>query len=670
MDKITKLSIDTIRTLSMDAVEKANSGHPGTPMALAPVAYVLYQEIMKYNPRNPHWMDRDRFVLSCGHASMLQYSVLHLSGFELSMEEIKNFRQWGSATPGHPEYTDTPGVETTTGPLGQGFANAVGMAMAEKHLAATFNTDEYEIIDHYTYVICSDGDLMEGISHEAASIAGHLGLGKLICLFDNNDITIEGNASLSCSDDQVKRFEAHGWHVIDLGFEPNNVQAIEEAFRAGKENTEQPTMIVLNTHIGYGAPEKQDTPGAHGSPLGDDEIRKTKEYYGFPSQEPFYIPDGVYDHMRTAVDKGVQKEKEWNDLMARYQKDHPELADQLYTQLNHVFPENWEENIPIYTPEDGSMATRQVNSSFLNAVSDKLPWLIGGSADLEPSTNTLMKDSPYFQKDEPKGRNIAWGIRELGMAAASTGIQLHGGLRPYAATFFIFTDYARPAIRLSALMKQPVIYVMTHDSVGLGEDGPTHQPVEHLASLRAMPNMMVIRPADATEAVEAWKTALQHTSGPTTLVLTRQKLPILDRKKLAPAEELKKGAYVISPEQGDTPQAILMGTGSEVHLLLDAQKELSNQNVDVRVVSMPSWELFEMQSDSYKEKTLPSAIKSRLAVETGASLGWHKWVGVDGDMITIDHFGASAPAEKIMEEFGFTVNNVVQKTLNMVRKKS
>lgn len=661
MDKTTNLAIDTIRTLSMDAVQKANSGHPGTPMALAPTAYVLYKNIMNHNPRNPNWVNRDRFVLSCGHASMLQYSVLYLTGYDVTLDDIKNFRQWGSKTAGHPEHGHTPGVETTTGPLGQGFANAVGMAMAEKHLAAVFNTDKHEIIDHHTYCICSDGDLMEGISHEAASIAGQMGLGKLICLFDNNNITIEGKASLSCSDDQVARFKAHGWQVIDLGDKENDIEAIEEAFKEAKSNTDQPTMIVLKTKIGYGAPNKEDTPGAHGSPLGDQEILKTKEYYKFPSAEPFFIPDGVLNHMRTAVETGAQKETKWNDRLAIYQKDHPRLAEKLNTHLNHSFPENWDAEVPVFTPEDGPMATRAVNSSFLNSVADKLTWLIGGSADLEPSTKTLIKDSDYFHQETPKGRNIAWGIRELGMCAASSGIQLHGGLRPYAATFFVFTDYARPAIRLAALMNQPVIYAMTHDSIGLGEDGPTHQPIEHLASLRAMPGLTVIRPADANETIEAWKAALKNHGGPTMLVLTRQKLPILDREKFAAADLLHKGAYVISPEKGSAPDVILMGTGSEVHLLTQAQEELGKSDIDARVVSMPSWELFDQQSQGYKEEVLPPHVRKRLAVETGASQGWHRWVGDQGDMITIDHFGASAPYEEIFEHYGFTVENIVDK---------
>ncbi|HLU92879.1 MAG TPA: transketolase [Membranihabitans sp.] len=661
MDKITNLAINTIRTLSMDGVQKANSGHPGTPMALAPAAYVLYKNVMNHNPRNPDWVNRDRFVLSCGHASMLQYSVLHLTGYDLPLEEIKNFRQWGSKTAGHPEYGHTPGVETTTGPLGQGFGNAVGMAMAEKHLSALFNTDKHEIIDHYTYCFCSDGDLMEGISHEAASIAGHLGLGKLICLFDDNNITIEGKANLSVSDNQAARFRAHGWHVIELGDKGNNIDAIQQAFEDGKLNTDQPTMIILQTHIGYGAPNKQNTPEAHGSPLGNEEIEQTKDYYNFPSKEPFFIPDEVLEHMRLAVSEGEEKEKEWNNKLVTYQKDHPELAEKFDHHFNHTFPENWDADLPVYQASDGAKATRALNSAFLNAVADKLTWLVGGSADLEPSTKTLIKNSTYFQKSNPEGRNIAWGIREFGMCAASTGIQLHGGLRPYAATFFVFTDYARPAIRLAALMNQPVIYTMTHDSIGLGEDGPTHQPIEHLASLRALPGLTVIRPADANETIEGWKAALKNQSGPTMLVLTRQNLPILDREKYAPADLLHKGAYVISPENGSTPDLILMGTGSEVHLLIQAQEVLAQSGIDARVVSFPSWELFDLQSQTYKDEVFPPAVRKRLAVETGASMGWRRWTGDQGDTITIDHFGASAPYEEIFEHFGFTVDNIVEK---------
>ncbi len=666
MDKITNLAVDTIRTLSMDGVQKANSGHPGTPMALAPAAYVLYKNVMNHNPANPNWFNRDRFVLSCGHASMLQYSVLHLTGYDLSLDELKNFRQWGSKTAGHPEYGHTPGVETTTGPLGQGFANAVGMAIAEKHLASLFNTDQHTIIDHYTYCFCSDGDLMEGISHEAASIAGHFGLGKLICLFDDNNITIEGKANLSVSDDQAARFRAHGWHVIELGAKGNDVEAIQQALEEGKAHSDQPTMIILQTHIAYGAPNKQDTPDAHGSPLGPEEIEKTKEFYGFPSLEPFFVPDEVREHMGAVVKEGTDKEEAWNQQLLTYQKDHPELADKLQHHLKLSFPENWDADLPIYNSDDGSLATRALNSAFLNAVADKLTWLVGGSADLEPSTKTLLKNSTYFQRDNPEGRNIAWGIRELGMCAASTGIQLHGGLRPYAATFFVFTDYARPAIRLAALMNQPVIYTMTHDSIGLGEDGPTHQPIEHLASLRAMPGLTVIRPADANETIEAWKAAVKNESGPTMLVLTRQGLPVLDREKYASARLLHKGAYVISPEKGSTPDVILIGTGSEVHLLLEAQDELRKENIDARVVSMPSWELFEQQSQSYQEEVLPPSIHQRLAVETGASMGWRRWVGDRGNTITIDHFGASAPYKEIFKHFGFTRENIVEKAKGLL----
>ncbi|WP_236980023.1 transketolase [Membranihabitans maritimus] len=658
MDKITNLAIDTIRTLSMDGVQKANSGHPGTPMALAPSAYILWKEIMKHNPENPNWFDRDRFILSNGHASMLIYSMLHLSGYDLSLEELKNFRQWGSKTPGHPEYGHTPGVETTTGPLGQGIGNAVGMAIAEKHLAGVFNTEKHEIVNHYTYTFCGDGDLMEGISHEAASIAGHLGLGKLICLFDDNHITIEGEAELSCTDDIAMRFESYGWETIDLGDKGNDIEAIGEALKAAKKNTEKPTLILLRTHIGYGAPELQDTSAAHGSPLGDEEIKATKKFYDWPSEEPFFIPEGVMEHMGAIKENGKKAENNWNQLLEEYKSSNPEKGKLFESYINQELPEGWDSELPSFTTEDSGPATRAINSSFLNAVADKLPWLIGGSADLEPSTKTKIKSSPYFQKNSPEGRNLAWGIRELGMTAATSGMQLHGGLRTYASTFFVFTDYARPAIRLAALMKQPVIYTMTHDSIGLGEDGPTHQPIEHLASLRAMPGLTVIRPADGNEAVAGWKVALERKDGPTMLVLTRQGLPILDSMETA-EDGVRKGAYIVSPEAEGKLDGILIGTGSEVHLLIEAQKQLSEKGTNVRVVSMPSWELFEDQSDDYKDKVLPAEVKARLAVETGSPLGWNKWVGDKGSTITIDHFGASAPYKTIFEEFGFTTENIV-----------
>lgn len=659
--KLADECITTIRCLAMDAVQNANSGHPGTPMALAPAAFVLWNDIMKYNPDNPKWVDRDRFVLSNGHASMLQYAMLYLTGYDISIEDIKQFRQWDSITPGHPENYLTPGVETTTGPLGQGFMNAVGMAMAEAHLSARFNTKKFPVVDHHTYVFTSDGDFMEGASHEAASLAGHIGLGKLVCLYDDNHISIEGETELTYSDDKKKRFEAYHWHVIDLGEKANDIQAIRAAFEEAKKVTDKPSLIILRTHIAYGAPNKQDTKEAHGSALGEEEVAKTKEFYGWPGKETFRVPDDVLIHMRKALDRGRNAQKQWQNMFSEYKKEEHQLADVFQESLDQDLREDWDKNIQMYGTGDGKVATRNVSSGFVNAVKGTVPWLIGGSADLAPSTKTLMDDMPYMSRDTYEGKNIDWGVRELAMCGTASGIMLHGGLRPYVSTFFIFTDYARPAIRLAALMKLPVIYVMTHDSIGLGEDGPTHQPIEHLASMRAMPNMTVIRPADANEALMAWEIALKRKKeGPTMLVLTRQKLPVFNRENLASASEVDKGAYVISPEIGDSPDLIIIASGSEVHLALEAQTELNGEGVDARVVSMPSWELFEEQDRSYREKVLPSDITSRIAIEAGSSFGWEKWIGTHGKVIGIDHFGASAPYEENFKHFGFTVNNIVR----------
>ncbi len=663
---LSTLTINTIRTLSMDAVQKANSGHPGAPMALAPVAYLLYFEIMKHNPKNPNWCDRDRFILSNGHASMLLYSVLHLAGYDLTLDDLKHFRQWSSKTPGHPEYSITPGVETTTGPLGQGFMNGIGMAMAEAHLAAKFNRPGYEIVDHYTYCICSDGDLMEGASHEAASLAGHLGLGKVIFLYDDNHITIEGATDLAFSEDVEKRFTAYGWHVQNLGEEANDLSVISDAFEKAKGQTEQPSLILLRTHIGFGSPNKQDTPEAHGSPLGEDEIRLTKENYNWPVDQTFLVPKEVQSLAGQLRNRGDESESAWNQLFEAYSKEFPELANIWNQHQNLSLPENWDANVPEFHPTDGPIATRAINSKFLNAVGDELTWLIGGSADLEPSTKTLMANYSYFSKSDYNGRNLAWGIRELAMCGTASGIQLHGGLKPYAATFFVFTDYARPAIRLAALMELPVIYVMTHDSIGLGEDGPTHQPIEHLASLRAMPNLTVIRPADANETIEAWKSALHHNEGPTMLVLTRQKLPILERTASLAKEGLPKGAYVISKEKGERPDVILLASGSEVMLALEAQSQLHNEDVDARVVSMPSWELFEKQDAGYQDSVLPESVSARLSIEAGSTMGWHRWVGDEGVCIGIDHFGVSAPYQEIMTNLGFTAENIVTKVKSIL----
>lgn len=663
---IEEKCINTIRCLAMDAVQKANSGHPGTPMALAPAAYVLWMRHLRFNPKNPHWFNRDRFVLSNGHASMLQYSILHLCGYEISLDDIENFRQWDSITPGHPEYGLTPGIETTTGPLGQGIMNAVGMAMAEAHLAAIFNKDE-KIVNHFTYVFCSDGDLMEGASHEAASIAGHLGLGKLICLYDNNHITIEGDTSISYSEDVGKRFESYHWHVQELAGDGNDIDSISQAFENAKQVSSKPSIIILNTHIGYGSP-KQDTPDAHGSPLGEENIKLTKAFYDWPTNAKFFVPENVQDYMGMMVEKGAEWEKEWDEDLKIYKALHPELAQQLENYIKQILPENWAENITEYPPEGSPKATREVNADFINAISDKLPWLVGGSGDLEPSTLTLIKNSGYFLRDHYENRNIAWGVREHVMCAASSGLYLHGGLRPFASTFFIFTDYARPAIRLACIMKLPIIYVMTHDSIGLGEDGTTHQPVEHLASFRAMPNMSVIRPADANETIYAWKAAIERIGGPTLLVLTRQKLPILDRNIYSGAKGTLNGAYILSPEKGVTPDVILIATGSEVHLLLEAQKELLKEEVDARIVSMPSWDIFRNQPDSYRNLVLPPSCGLRLAIEAGSSQGWEEWVGQEGDMLGISTFGVSAPAKDMFRHYGFTVENIISRTLKLFQK--
>lgn len=665
---IEEKCIDAIRCLAIDAVEKANSGHPGAPMALAPAAFTLWMKHLRYNPHNPNWFNRDRFVLSNGHASMLQYAVLHLTGYDISMDDIKNFRQLGSITAGHPEHGLTPGIETTTGPLGQGFMTAVGMAIAEAHLAACFNKEGNKIVDHYTYVFCSDGDLMEGASHEAASIAGHLGLGKLIYLYDNNHITIEGDTNLTYSDDVAMRFEAYHWHVQVLE-DGNDINAISAAFQKAKEVTDKPSMIILRTHIGFGSPNKQDTPGVHGSPLGDKEVSLTKKFYGWPD-EKFYVPDDVKEYMHHAVKQGAAQEKDWNNVLDVYKSSFPDLAKEFDQYLKQDLPTGWNKGLPSYKPADGPMATRSVTTDITTLLAPRLPWLIGGSADLGESTSTMMKVTGFFGKGKYENRNMAWGIREHAMCAASSGMMLHGGVRPFASTYFVFTDYAKPAIRLAGIMKLPVIYVMTHDSIGLGEDGTTHQPIEQLITFRAMPNITVIRPADANEAVYAWQAALARKEGPTMLVLSRQKLPIFDRDKVAAAEGLLKGAYTLSAEQGNNPAAILIATGSEVQLILDAQKQLLASGIDVRVVSMPGWELFREQSQAYRDEVLPPAIKLRLAVEAAAPEGWHEWVGEKGDIIGMTQFGESAPAKDLFKHFGFTVENIVDKVNKMIAAKS
>lgn len=649
----------------MDAVQKANSGHPGTPMALAPAAYTLWMNHLKFNPKNPGWRNRDRFVLSNGHASMLQYAMLYLTGYDLSLDDLKQFRQWGSKTPGHPENTLTPGIETTTGPLGQGIMTAVGMAMAEAHLAAVFNTDSEKIIDHFTYVFCSDGDLMEGASHEAGSLAGHLGLGKLICLYDNNHITIEGHTSLTYSDDVAARFRAYNWHVQDLEDGGNDIAAISGALQQARQVTDKPSMILLKTHIGYGSPNKQDTPEAHGSPLGVEEVRLTKKAYGWPEDAQFLVPDDVKDHMRGAVERGALWENTWDTAAAAYRKAYPEKYELLESYYAQKLPEGWNKDVRVYTPADGPKATREVSRDFLNTICKTVPWLIGGSGDLEPSTLTLIKSSGYFEKGNYAGRNIAYGIREHVMCAATSGLMLHGGVRPYAATFFIFSDYGRPAIRLAAIMDLPVIYVMTHDSIGLGEDGTTHQPVEHLASLRAMPHLWVVRPADMNEGNYAWQMALERTDGPVMLVLSRQKLPILDRSSMGAADSTLKGAYILQKESGDHPELILIATGSEVQLIVAAQEKLEADGIPTRTVSMPCWEVFRAQEAAYRDEVLDPGCANRIAVEAASPQGWEEWVGEKGHVIGISGFGSSAPAKELFTHYGFTVDHVVSEAKKM-----
>jgi transketolase len=663
---IEKMSINTIRTLSMDAVQKADSGHPGTPMALAPLAYVLWKRFLKFNPKNPEWFDRDRFILSNGHASMLLYSMLYLTGYNVSLDDIKNFRQWGSKTPGHPEYGITPGVETTTGPLGQGIMNSVGMALAEARLASKFNREGHDIINHFTYAFCSDGDFMEGASNEAASVAGHQKLGKLIWIYDNNHITIEGDTKISYSDNVAERFKGYNWHVQDIGDEANDIDAITKAIENAKRENGKPSLIIIRSHIGFGAPNMQDTPEAHGSPLGEDEVKATKEFYDWPTTDTFYVPDDVLDHMRESITIGETEENTWNVKLEDYRKKFPDDAAEFDKYLKRQLPDQWDKDIPHFHPSDGPLATRKASNKIINSFASYLPWIVGGSADLAPSTKTLIDDSDYIEAENYDNRNFAWGIREHAMCAASSGMYLHGGLRPFASTFFIFTDYARPAIRLAALMELPIIYVMTHDSIGLGEDGPTHQPVEQLASFRAMPHLCVIRPADANETAYAWRAALKRQSGPTMLVLTRQKLPVFDGRKVESPEGVLKGAYTISKEKGNKPDIILIGSGSEVSLLLESKEKLQEEDIDARVVSMASWELFKEQEKEYRDSVLPPEITKRLAVETGASFGWCEWVGKEGAVIGVDKFGASAPYKDIFEHYGFTVENVIKRSKDLL----
>ena len=661
---LDELCINTIRFLSVDAVQQANSGHPGMPMGAAPMAYVLWTKFLRHSPRNPGWLDRDRFVLSAGHGSMLLYSLLHLSGYDLSLDDLKNFRQWGSKTPGHPEYGDTPGVETTTGPLGQGFATGVGMAIAERHLAAKFNKSNHDIVDHYTYGIISDGDLMEGISHEAASFAGHLKLGKLIYLYDDNHISIEGKTDIAFTENRLHRFEAYGWHVQQVE-DGNDLQAIEDALTAARNETDRPSLVAVRTSIGFGSPNRQDTAKAHGEPLGDEERRLTKEKLGWPQEPTFYIPEEALSHFRKSVDKGLELEQQWTESFRSYLNEFPDLGSMFEKQIKGELPQDWDKEIPVFPADPKGKATRVISGQVLNAIAKNVPALMGGSADLAPSNKTWIDNEENFQAGSYDQRNIHFGVREFGMTAVLNGMALHGGFIPYGGTFLIFSDYMRPAIRLAALMKQHTIYVLTHDSIGLGEDGPTHQPIEHLASLRSMPNVTVLRPADANETAEAWKFAIKSNKGPTVLALTRQSLPTLDRTVFGTAELLHRGAYVLKDVNG-TPDAIILASGSEVKLALEAAETLAQDGVAARVVSMPSWELFDDQTQEYKNSVLPANVKARVSIEAGATQGWHKYLGMNGKAIGLDHFGASAPINDLFTNFGITADSVVQAVKSLV----
>ncbi len=658
------LSVNTIRTLSMDAVQKANSGHPGLPMGAATMAYVLWTHFLKFNPRDPGWFDRDRFVLSAGHGSMLLYSLLYLSGYDLTLDDIQQFRQWRSRTPGHPEYKVTPGVEVTTGPLGQGFGNAVGVAMAEAFLAATFNRPDHEIVNHYTYGICSDGDMMEGVSSEAASLAGHLKLGKLIFLYDDNNVSLDGPTEMMFTEDRALRFAAYGWHVQTI--DGMDAGEVERALVAAREERERPSLIVAHTHIGYGAPHKQDTAAAHGSPLGEDEVRAAKQFYGWDANAHFYVPEEVLARFREAVDRGKEAQADWQRRWDAYAEAYPMESDELARARRREFAADTFAELPVFEPSKGGVATRNASGETINAIAKHLPTLFGGSADLKSSTETEIKGAPPFEPGSMNGRNIWFGVREHAMAAAVNGMVVHAGVYAFGGTFFNFSDYERPSIRLASLMEIPSIFVWTHDSVGLGEDGPTHQPVEQLASLRAMPNFTLIRPGDANETVFAWRAALENRDGPTGIVLTRQRLPVFDRSRYAPAEGLLRGAYTILDAAGGAPEVIIIGTGSEVQLAVGAAEELQRRGIRARAVSMPSWELFEAQPQEYQDHVLPPAVMARVSVEAGATFGWCRFVGDRGSSVGIDHFGASAPGEVVLEQFGFTVDNVVRHALGVL----
>jgi len=662
MDMDTDLqtrAINTLRFLSADAVQQANSGHPGLPMGAAAMAYTIWTRHLRHNPQNPHWPGRDRFILSGGHGSMLLYSLLHLTGYELPLDQLKNFRQWGSLTPGHPEYGLTPGVEMTTGPLGQGFATGVGMAIAAAHLSAIFDRPDFNLFDSYIYAIVTDGDLMEGVSSEAASLAGHLSLGRMIYLYDDNHISIDGSTDLAFTEDRAARFEAYGWHVQKIA-DGNDVEAIDRAIQAAKADP-RPSLIACHTIIGYGAPHKAGTSKAHGEPLGEEELKLAKENLGWPVEPKFYIPDDALACFREAIDAGRQAEDEWNQKLATYKAQYPERGAKLQRRLDGNLPADWETALPTFTTDSKGMASRAASGKVLNALAPILPELLGGSADLAPSNNTMLSDFKTFSKETPEGRNFHFGVREHAMAAALNGMALYDNLIPYGGTFLVFSDYMKPAIRIASISHIPTIFVFTHDSIGLGEDGPTHQPIEHLAALRAIPGLTVIRPADANETTAAWKQAILRRDGPTALILTRQALPTLDRSLADDAGQLAKGAYVLSDFGEGEPELILMASGSEVSLVYDAAARLAAEGVNVRAVSFPSWELFESQDKAYREQVLPKRIQKRLAVEAGAGQGWDRYVGCDGAVISLEHFGASAPGKVLFEKFGFTVENIIAK---------
>jgi transketolase len=662
-----ELRLNTIRFLAVDAVEQAKSGHPGAPMGAAGIAYVLWDRFLRHNPVNPKWCNRDRFLLSAGHASMLLYAMLYLTGYDLTLDDIMSFRQWGSKTPGHPEWGTTPGVEATTGPLGQGFGEGVGIAIAESFLAARFNRPGFKVVDHCTYALCSDGDLMEGISSEAASLAGHLKLGKLIYLYDDNEISIEGSTNLTFTEDVRKRFEAYDWQVIGP-VDGLNLEALDAALREAQADEAHPSLIVCKTIIGYGAPHKEGTGSAHGEPLGPEEAAAAKQNLGWTYPEPFTVPPEILDYFRQAQSRGARYQKEWEDLWADYEKAFPAEAKELHALQNYRLPDGWNEGLEnLFKSTDKPLATREASGVVLNAIARKISTLVGGSGDLAPSTKTIIKDGGDFSSCNYAGRNLHFGVREHAMGCICNGMTMHGGIIPYSATFLVFYDYMRPAVRMAALMEHRVIFIYSHDSVGLGEDGPTHQPIEHLAGMRAVPGLCVIRPADATETVEAWQVAIENLKRPTALILTRQSLPVLDRAKLAPAGGLKQGGYVLW-EASSKPNVILIGTGSEVHIALEAGEMLKEQKVSARVVSLPSWDLFQAQKKEYRDSVLPPDIKARVSIEAAATLGWERWVGDNGVAIGIDHFGASAQGKVLYEKFGLTAQRVVEKAIQVLRK--